>query len=81
MGFININIKHLTIRVISFNCKHRYGTTEAGCVGSLTRVSDLEKSEKFAFETIGQGFPFVEAKIIDPNTNKIIPRNSDGNQL
>lgn len=51
--------------------------TETGAVGSLTRVSDILKSEKFAYETIGQGFPFVETKIVDKN-KEIVPRNTDG---
>lgn len=52
--------------------------TETGSVGSVTRADDIDKSEKFAYETIGKGFPHVEAKIIDPNSQKTVPRNSDG---
>jgi fatty-acyl-CoA synthase len=52
--------------------------TESGCIGSITRASDIQKSEKLAYETIGQGLPLVEAKVIDPKTGQIVPRNVDG---
>ena len=64
-----LNMKHVIVG---------YGMTETGSVGSVTKYDDILKSEKFAYETIGQGFPHVEAKIIDPKTNKILPRNQDG---
>lgn len=32
-----------------------YAMTETGCAGSLTKASDIEISEKFAYETIGKG--------------------------
>ena len=63
-----LNLKHVIIG---------YGMTESGVIGSLTRVNDIKKSEKFAYETIGQGLPFVELKVIDKE-NQIVPRNVDG---
>ncbi|CAF0973055.1 unnamed protein product [Brachionus calyciflorus] len=65
----DLNLKHVIVG---------YGMTETGSVGSLTRCDDIQKSEKFAYETIGKGFPHVEAKIIDPISKKITPRNTDG---
>jgi fatty-acyl-CoA synthase len=64
-----LNIKHVIIG---------YGMSESSCMGSMTRVGDLEKSEKFAYESIGQGVPYTELKIVGLNTNKIVPRNVDG---
>jgi fatty-acyl-CoA synthase len=55
-----------------------YGLTESGSIGSMTRASDIEISEKFAYESIGQCLPFVELKIVDPKTNQIVVRNVDG---
>ncbi len=47
-------------------------------MGSMTRVSDLAKSERYAYESIGQGVPYTELKIVGLNTSKIVPRNVDG---
>jgi fatty-acyl-CoA synthase len=52
--------------------------TETSAGGTLTQASDVEHSEKFAYESIGRPFPFVEAKIINPDTGDMVPRNVDG---
>ena len=52
--------------------------TETGCAGMLTKVTDVEKSDKHAYESIGTPGPFIEIKVIDPATNMTVPRNTDG---
>jgi acyl-CoA synthetase (AMP-forming)/AMP-acid ligase II len=46
--------------------------TESSCAGSTTKDTDKFKSDKAAYETIGRPFPFVEAKIVDPKTGKLL---------
>lgn len=55
-----------------------YAMTESGCAGSVTRVSDVQKSEHHAYETIGSAMPFVETKIVDLNTGATVERGVDG---
>ena len=50
--------------------------TESGCAGCFTHVNDVNVSEKVAYESIGRNF--LEMKISDPETNQIVPRNTDG---
>jgi fatty-acyl-CoA synthase len=53
--------------------------SESSCLGSVTRVSDLAKSEKYAYESIGQGVPFTELKIVSLDSKgATVPRNVDG---
>ena len=52
--------------------------TESSGAATLGQVEDIEKSEKFAYESIGQPIPFVEIKIVNPKTNEMLPRNEDG---
>ena len=52
--------------------------TETGCAGILTKASDIKKSEKYAYESIGTASPFVEVKIVDQSTGIMVPRNTDG---
>jgi fatty-acyl-CoA synthase len=53
-----------------------YAMTESGCAGSLTKASDINISEKVAYESVGRNF--LELKIRDPVTKQIVPRNTDG---
>ena len=55
-----------------------YACTESGCTGTQTRVSDADKSETLAYETIGTGQPFVEIKVVDPVTKDVVERGVDG---
>jgi len=52
--------------------------TETGCAGILTTASDIKKSEKYAYESIGAVSPFIEVKIVDQSTGQTVPRNTDG---
>lgn len=52
--------------------------TESGTIGSVTRAVDVTISEKFGYESLGQGLPFQEIKIVDPKTGNMVPRNVDG---
>ena len=54
-----------------------YAMTETGCAGILTKASDINVSEKVAYESIGRNV-INEVKIRDPLTNQIVPRNTDG---
>ena len=45
--------------------------------GTMTVVEDVEKSEKFGYESIGRALPFIEIKLVNPKTNEILPRNED----
>lgn len=60
-----LNLKHVLIG---------YGMTETSAAGTLTRK---DSDEKYAYETIGQPFPFVEVKIVD-NEKRLLPVNTDG---
>jgi fatty-acyl-CoA synthase len=63
-----------------FNVKHiiiGYGMTESSCLGSLTRTTDAPHK----LDSIGQGIPSVELKIVDMKTNQIVPRNFKGEIL
>lgn len=53
-----------------------YAMTESTCGGLLTNKTDKNFSEKAAYESIGRNF--LETKIRDPETNEIVPRNTDG---
>lgn len=55
-----------------------FAMTESGCTGTQTRVLDMQKSDAHAYETIGTMQPFVEAKVIDPNTGEMVERGVDG---
>jgi fatty-acyl-CoA synthase len=52
--------------------------TETGVLASLTNANDKNVSEKFAYESIGRVIPFLEQKIVDPNTGRIVPINEPG---
>lgn len=52
--------------------------TETSCSGILTKASDIEKSEKHAYESIGSISPFLEVKIADLATGNAVPFNTDG---
>ena len=52
-----------------------YGQTESA-PGST--MSAWEDSLELRTNTVGYGFPYVECKIIDPETGKILPDGSDG---
>ena len=52
--------------------------TETGCTGFLTKTTDINISERHAYESIGTSSPYIEAKVIDPSTNRIVPHNTDG---
>jgi long-subunit acyl-CoA synthetase (AMP-forming) len=52
--------------------------TETGCGGILTTASDIKRSEKYAYESIGKVSPFIEVKIVDQSTGKVVPRSVDG---
>jgi long-subunit acyl-CoA synthetase (AMP-forming) len=45
--------------------------------GLITRPVDAEISEKYAYESIGQPFSFIEVKIIDEQ-GRMVPHNTDG---
>jgi fatty-acyl-CoA synthase len=47
-------------------------------MGTVSRVSDVEKGEKYAYESIGNPMPFTEVKIIDRKTGHTLPINQDG---
>lgn len=64
-----LNLKHIIVG---------YGAIESSCMGSMTRVSDAELSEKHAYESIGTGVPGIEIKIVDRLTRQVVPRNVDG---
>ena len=53
-----------------------YGLTEAGPVMTMTRY--FEKSIERKCQTIGQALPGIEVAIIDPETGKIAPIDTDG---
>jgi len=53
-----------------------YGLTEAGPVMTMTRY--FEPSIERKCQTIGQALPGVEVAIIDPETGKIAPLDTDG---
>ncbi len=52
-----------------------YGMTETSPVSTQSRTDDpLEKR----VATVGQVHPHVEVKIVDPSTNRIVPRGTPG---
>jgi len=53
------------------------GMTETSAAGLINRPNDINISEKYAYESLGQPFPYTEVKIIDEN-NQIVPHNTDG---
>lgn len=55
-----------------------YGLTESSLLASLTTAADANVSFKKAYESIGRPIGFLEAKIIDSDSGKILPLNSDG---
>ena len=46
--------------------------TETSLVHSLTTLADKHKGPKYAYESCGRGLPYMESKIIDPETGKTI---------
>ena len=46
--------------------------------GLITRPKDIEISERYGYESLGQPLPFCECKIIDSQGN-MVPHNTDGN--
>ncbi|MCX7842962.1 MAG: AMP-binding protein [Clostridia bacterium] len=52
-----------------------YGQTEASPVCTQTRVND---SIELRVSTVGRALPFVECKIVDPETNKEVPFGTPG---
>lgn len=64
-----LNIKNVTLG---------WGMTETGCVGCATTASDLKKSEKFAYESIGRPSNFLELKVVDAQTRETLPTGQDG---
>jgi fatty-acyl-CoA synthase len=61
-----MNLKEITIA---------YGQTEASPVCTQTTVNDTLKRR---VETVGKALPFMETKIIDPETNKTLPAGKPG---
>jgi hypothetical protein len=55
-------------------------TLNFSAAGLITRPRDLEISEKYAYESIGQPLPFCECKIIDHEGN-MVPHNTDGKSI
>lgn len=53
-----------------------YGLTEAAPVFTMSDAD--EPSFEKRTETVGQGQPFIEIKIVDPETGKIVPPNTPG---
>lgn len=52
-----------------------YGMTETSPVSTMTYADDpIDKR----VTTVGKTLPYIEVKIIDPNTQKIVPRNEKG---
>ncbi|MDQ0214684.1 fatty-acyl-CoA synthase [Oikeobacillus pervagus] len=62
----NMGMKEITI------C---YGQTESSPVITQTRAND---EFNLRVETVGRALPSVEVKIVDPTTNKEVPRNEQG---
>lgn len=52
-----------------------YGQTEASPVCTQTRVDD---SIELRVTTVGKALPFIEAKVVDPVTNKEVPCGTPG---
>ena len=53
-----------------------YAQTESGCAGAFTNVTDVNRSEKAAYESIGRNF--IELKIVDQETRQLVPVGVDG---
>ena len=51
--------------------------TESTAAGLINKPNDANISERLAYESLGQPFPFVEVKVIDEKNN-ILPHNTDG---
>lgn len=55
-----------------------YGMTETSLCATLTTATDVNRSHKFAYESVGRPLPSTEVKIVDPKTKQILPLNTDG---
>ena len=55
-----------------------YGMTETSLLASQTIHSDSLVSYRKAFESVGRPIGFTEAKIVNPETGKIVSVNNDG---
>lgn len=53
------------------------GQTESTACCLINRTTDILKSEKYAYESLGQPFPFTECKIIN-NQGELVPYGTDG---
>ena len=66
---VNVNLMHMTEITIP------YGLTETSPVCTMTNVSDsIEKR----VATVGRKMPFVEVKVVDPETYEDLPPNTPG---
>lgn len=55
-----------------------YGMTESSSAGTMTKCSDIDTSLTHAYDSIGVPYPFTECKVVDPQSGKILPCNTDG---
>lgn len=53
------------------------GMTETTAAGLINRPNDINISERYGYESLGQSFPFTECKIIDED-GSIVPHDTDG---
>lgn len=52
-----------------------YGATELSPIATLTTIHD---SDQHKLESVGRPVPYVEIKIIDPVSQRIVPRETKG---
>jgi fatty-acyl-CoA synthase len=52
--------------------------TETSLCHSVTVFYDEQKSHKYAYESIGRGIPYSETKVVDPESGRLVPLNTDG---
>lgn len=64
-----LKIKHILIG---------WAMTETACSGILTKGSDIQLSERHAYESIGTVSPFIEIKVMNTSTNTICDHNVEG---
>lgn len=55
-----------------------YGLTETSLCHSLSNIYDKLKGPEYAYNSCGRTLPFMESKIVDPETGKIQPLNTEG---
>lgn len=78
IGYFFLNFFKIEINIKDSLLFERWAMTETGCGGILTTASDIQRSEKHAYESIGTVSPFIEVKIVDQSTGNVVPRSVDG---